>query len=50
LLKPSEIGTAVSAILADLVSKYLDQSAYRVINGAVPETTHILKLKWDQSA
>ncbi|KAI0292534.1 Aldehyde/histidinol dehydrogenase [Russula brevipes] len=48
LLKPSEIGTAVSATLADLVSKYLDQSAYRVVNGAVPETTHILKLKWDQ--
>ncbi|KAI0262597.1 aldehyde dehydrogenase [Gloeopeniophorella convolvens] len=47
LLKPSEISPAVSATLADLFSKYLDPSAYRVINGAVPEVTHLLKLKWD---
>jgi acyl-CoA reductase-like NAD-dependent aldehyde dehydrogenase len=50
LLKPSEVGPAVSALLADLFPKYLDQSAYRIINGGVPEITHILKLKWDHSA
>ena len=50
LLKPSEVGPAVSALLADLFPKYLDPSAYRVINGGIPEITHILKLKWDHSA
>ena len=49
LLKPSEIGPGVSSVLADLFPKYLDQSAYRIINGGVPETTYLLKLKWDHS-
>ncbi|KAH9996686.1 aldehyde dehydrogenase [Russula compacta] len=47
LLKPSEIGPAVSSTLADLFPKYLDQSAYRVINGGATEATYLLKLKWD---
>ncbi|KAF8273428.1 aldehyde dehydrogenase [Lactarius quietus] len=47
LLKPSEIGPGVSSVLADLFPKYLDPSAYRIINGGVPETTYLLKLKWD---
>jgi aldehyde dehydrogenase (NAD+) len=47
LLKPSEISPATSSVLADLYPKYLDQSAYRVINGGVPEVTYLLKLKWD---
>lgn len=50
LLKPSEISPATSSVLADLYPKYLDQSAYRVINGGVPEVTYLLKLKWDHSA
>jgi hypothetical protein len=50
LLKPSEIGPGVSSVLADLFPKYLDPSAYRIINGGVPETTYLLKLKWDHSA
>ena len=49
VLKPSEIGPGVSSILADLFPKYLDPSAYRIINGGVPETTYLLKLKWDHS-
>jgi aldehyde dehydrogenase family protein len=50
VLKPSEISPATSALLADLFPKYLNQSAYRVINGGVPEVTYLLKLKWDHSA
>jgi len=50
VLKPSEICPATSSVLADLFPKYLDQSAYRVINGGVPEVTYLLKLKWDHSA
>ncbi|KAI0301585.1 aldehyde dehydrogenase [Multifurca ochricompacta] len=47
VLKPSEVSPNVSSLLADLFPKYLDPSAYRVINGGVPEITHVLKLKWD---
>ena len=27
--------------------KYLDPTAYAVVNGGVPETTHLLDFKWD---
>ena len=50
VLKPSELTPAVGALLAELFPKYLDQSFYRVVNGAVPETTKLLELPWDQSA
>ncbi len=40
-LKPSEMTPAFSAVLADLLPKYLDPELYRVINGAVPETTKV---------
>lgn len=32
---------AFSALLADLFPKYLDPELYRVINGAVPETSKV---------
>ncbi|KAF8801541.1 NADP-aldehyde dehydrogenase [Phlegmacium glaucopus] len=47
VLKPSEISANVSSFLARTLPKYLDQSAYRVILGGVPEATKILELKWD---
>lgn len=47
ILKPSEAVPHFSKLLAELLPKYLDTSAYRVINGAVPETTKILELQWD---
>jgi aldehyde dehydrogenase (NAD+) len=50
VLKPSELSPATSSLLADLFPKYLDHSAYRVVNGYVPEVTYLLKLKWDHSA
>jgi len=34
-------------LLADLLPKYLDPELYKVINGAVPETTKLLELQWD---
>jgi len=40
-LKPSEMTPAFSALLADLLPKYLDPELYKVINGAVPETTKV---------
>ncbi|KAH9956199.1 aldehyde dehydrogenase [Russula dissimulans] len=50
VIKLSEVGPAISALLADLVPRYLDQSAYRVINGGVTQVTYLLKLKWDHIA
>eukprot|EP01087_Luapelamoeba_hula_P000937 TRINITY_DN1069_c0_g1_i1.p1 TRINITY_DN1069_c0_g1~~TRINITY_DN1069_c0_g1_i1.p1 ORF type:complete len:469 (-),score=78.96 TRINITY_DN1069_c0_g1_i1:152-1558(-) len=46
-LKPSEVAVQTSKVLTELIPKYLDTSAVKVIEGAVPETTALLKLKWD---
>ncbi|KAI0035803.1 NAD-aldehyde dehydrogenase [Vararia minispora EC-137] len=47
VVKPSELTPAFSALLADLVPQYLDPALYRVVNGAVPETTKLLEQPWD---
>ncbi|KAG2017283.1 aldehyde dehydrogenase, variant 2 [Coprinopsis cinerea AmutBmut pab1-1] len=47
VIKPSEMVPRFSALLADLVPKYLDSAAYRVVQGAVPEITRLIELKWD---
>ena len=47
LLKPSEISNACSHLMADLIPKYLDNEAIRVIQGGVEETTEILEYKFD---
>lgn len=48
VLKPSEIAPATSSLLAQLVEEYLDSSAVKVVEGAVPETTALLEQKWDK--
>ncbi|KAI4336469.1 hypothetical protein L6164_014991 [Bauhinia variegata] len=48
VLKPSEIAPATSSLLAKLLKDYLDNSAVRVVEGAVPETTALLEQKWDK--
>jgi len=47
VLKPSELVPTFSQLLADIVPKYLDSNAFRVVNGYVPETTKLLDLQWD---
>ncbi|KAH8113432.1 aldehyde dehydrogenase [Phellopilus nigrolimitatus] len=47
VLKPSETSSAMAALVTDLFPKYLDPSMYRIVNGAIPETTKLLELKWD---
>ncbi len=47
LLKPSEIAPASSSLMAELIPKYLDERAVRVVEGAVAETTELLKLQFD---
>jgi acyl-CoA reductase-like NAD-dependent aldehyde dehydrogenase len=41
VVKPSELTPATSALLAELFPKYLDNDLYRVVNGAVEETTKV---------
>jgi hypothetical protein len=36
---------AFSALVADLLPKYLDPELYTVINGAIPETTKVSYLR-----
>ncbi|MGY6554408.1 MAG: aldehyde dehydrogenase family protein [Wenzhouxiangella sp.] len=45
--KPSELAPASSTLMAELIPKYLDSDAVRVIEGAVEETTALLKLRFD---
>ncbi|KAJ6389833.1 hypothetical protein OIU84_029102, partial [Salix udensis] len=48
VLKPSEIAPATSSLLSKLFEEYLDSSAVRVVEGAVPETAALLEQKWDK--
>lgn len=44
--QPSELAPASSALLADLLPKYLDPEAFAVINGAVDHTTKLMEKQW----
>lgn len=48
VLKPSEIAPAASSLLAKYLGQYLDSSAVRVVEGAIPETSALLEQKWDK--
>jgi acyl-CoA reductase-like NAD-dependent aldehyde dehydrogenase len=47
VLKPSEVSPTVSALMAELIPKYLDNEAIQVIEGGPQETTDILKERFD---
>jgi len=47
LLKPSEVSSETSRVLAELVPQYLDPDAFAVVEGGVPETTALLEQKFD---
>jgi aldehyde dehydrogenase (NAD+) len=48
VLKPSEIAPVTSSLLSELFEEYLDSSAVRVVEGAIPETAALLEQKWDK--
>ncbi|KAF3760879.1 aldehyde dehydrogenase [Cryphonectria parasitica EP155] len=48
VVKPSEGAPNVAAVIGEIVEAALDPSAYRVVNGAVQETTALLDQKWDK--
>lgn len=47
ILKPSEVAPASAKIMGELIPKYLDQDCYHVVQGGIPETTQLLKQKFD---
>ncbi|SHG23667.1 aldehyde dehydrogenase (NAD+) [Microbulbifer donghaiensis] len=47
VLKPSELAPATSALVAELLPRYLDRDAFTCVEGAVPETTALLEQRWD---
>ena len=47
VIKPSEVSSNSEACIQRLVTKYLDSSCVKVVQGGVPETTELLKLCWD---
>lgn len=47
VLKPSELAPATSAIMAELIPRYMDSEAIRVVEGGVDTTTELLSLHWD---
>ena len=47
VMKPSEVTTTTSSLLASLVPKYLDSSAIALVEGGVPETTDLLEQHFD---
>jgi len=47
VIKPSEVAANTASVLTRLIEKYLDPECFRVVNGAVAETTALLKERWD---
>ncbi|KAI8084235.1 Aldehyde/histidinol dehydrogenase [Gilbertella persicaria] len=47
VMKPSEVASHTSDLIATLIPHYLDQRAYQVVQGAVPETTLLLEQQFD---
>lgn len=47
IIKPSEVSSATAKFIADTIPKYLDRECYHVVVGGVPETTELLKERFD---
>ncbi|CAO3650122.1 unnamed protein product [Cunninghamella echinulata] len=47
ILKLSEVSPHTAALITELIPRYLDQTLYRVVNGAVEETTALLTYHFD---
>ncbi len=48
ILKPSEVPSATSEIIAEIVNNNFDKSFFHVVEGGVEITTALLELKWDK--
>ncbi|MEP4890259.1 MAG: aldehyde dehydrogenase family protein [Aliiglaciecola sp.] len=47
VLKPSELASHMSKLLAELIPEYLDTNTFAVVEGAVDETTELLAQRFD---
>jgi aldehyde dehydrogenase (NAD+) len=47
VMKPSEVSSATSAVLAKLVPQYFDRQAIAIVEGGVQETTELLAQKFE---
>lgn len=47
VIKPSEVSAHSAFVIQDLVSRYLDPEAIRVVQGGVDETTAVLRERFD---
>ena len=47
VIKPSEVASATSALIARWLPEYLDGDAVQVVEGGVPETTALLEQRFD---
>lgn len=47
VIKPSEVAPATAKVIQELVHKYLDNDCFQVVCGGIPETTELLKQKFD---
>lgn len=48
VVKPSENAPNVAVVMQRVIEGYLDQSCYRVVQGAIPQSTALLEEKWDK--
>jgi aldehyde dehydrogenase (NAD+) len=47
VMKPSEVTPHTSAAIARILPRYLDNDAYAIVEGGVPETTELLEYPYD---
>jgi aldehyde dehydrogenase (NAD+) len=47
VMKPSEVTSHTSAIIASLLPRYLDNDAFAIVEGGIPETTELLEQPFD---
>jgi aldehyde dehydrogenase (NAD+) len=47
VMKPSEITSHTSAAIAAILPRYLDNDAYAIVEGGVPETTELLEQRFE---
>lgn len=48
IIKPSEIASATAKVLEEIMPRYLDPKAFRVVQGGKEETTDLLKEQFDK--
>eukprot|EP00945_MAST-04E_sp_MAST-4E-sp1_P001655 g1655.t1 len=47
VIKPSELSVNCAKLIEELVPRYMDPTCFKVVNGAVAETTALLRQRWD---